>query len=265
MVLSNINPVTVSVVVLAFNEAGNLPKTVSYIHEAVKNRFSEYEIIIVDDGSRDDTGCIADEIAAADKRVSAIHNPQNMGCGFTFMRGVRASKFDYVWLIPGDGEIGVEAMIDIAAQAGKADMVIPYVTNFNSRPLERRIVSWGYTALINFLFWKRLRYYNGPCILPAAPAKTLPTVKSRGFAFMAPILLRLMKRGYSYTETGISLRPRIYGKPSVSSLKNIFSALRTILWLFPDIHFREKRGRVPIIITKKDHEKIPVGRGEADA
>lgn len=231
---------TVSVVVLAYNEAKNLPAAISSIREAIEGRFAAYEIIIVDDGSRDETGQVADEIAAGDDRVVAVHNPQNMGCGYTFRRGVRQARYEYVWLVPGDGEIGREAMIAIAQRAGTADMIIPYVTNFNSRPLDRRIVSWGYTTLINILFWKRLRYYNGPCIIRTAPAKEVPAVNSRGFAFMAPILLRLMKRGCSYVEVGIQLQPRLHGKPSVGSMLNIFSALRTILWLFPDIHFREK-------------------------
>ena len=232
---------TVSVVILAYNEAGNLPKTVAAIHQAICDRFSAYEIIIVDDGSRDETGHIADNIAARDPRVVSLHNPKNMGCGYTFMRGAREAKCEYVWLIPGDGEIDRTAISVIAGHIGEADMVIPYVSNFRSRLLERRIVSWGYTTLVNILFFKRLHYYNGPCVFLTSQVKTLPTVKSRGFAFMAPIILRLMKRGCSYAEVKIELKPRLYGKPSISSLKNIFSALKTLMRLFPDIYFREER------------------------
>jgi len=84
MDLSNINlrqDATVSVVVLAFNEAPTLPKVIDTIHEVVAVRFSGYEIIIVDDGSRDDTSRIAEGIAASDRRVTSVHNERNMGCG----------------------------------------------------------------------------------------------------------------------------------------------------------------------------------------
>jgi glycosyltransferase involved in cell wall biosynthesis len=241
--------VTVSIVVLALNEARTLPKVIETIRQAVV-RFTNYEIIIIDDGSRDDTGRIADDIAAIDRRVTSVHNERNMGCGYAFRRGVETAQFKYTWLIPGDGEIDLTAMDTIAGHIGEADMVIPYVTNFKSRPLDRRIVSWGYTTLINILFLKNIRYYNGPGVFPTGYIRTMPEVHSRGFAFMAPIILRLIRRGRSYIEVGIKLQPRLYGKPNISSLQNIFSVLKMLLQLLPDIYFREKRARDSWICRK---------------
>ena len=227
---------SVSVVVLAFNEARNLPSTVKAVISILEDNFSEYEIIIVNDGSQDDTGQVAEGLAERNSHIKVIHNPQNMGCGFTFMRGARASSSDYAWLIPGDGEISADSIETIASYIGSTDMVIPYALNSGIRPLSRRIVSWGYTTLLNMLFWKRLHYYNGPCVIRSDLVKSVPTVNSPGFAFMAPILLRLMKEGYSYTEVGMTLEPRRYGAPSINSLINIFSALKTIAWLLWDIN-----------------------------
>jgi glycosyltransferase involved in cell wall biosynthesis len=246
--------VNVSIVVLALNESRTLPKVIETIHRAVAVRFTSYEIIIVDDGSRDDTGRIADDIAASDRRVTSVHNEANMGCGYSFQRGVEIARSKYTWLIPGDGEIDRTAMDAIAGHIGEADMVIPYVTNFKTRPLDRRIVSWGYTALINILFLKNIRYYNGPGVFPTEYTRTMPEVHSRGFAFMAPIILRLIRRGRSYIEVGIKLQPRLYGKPNISSLQNIFSVLKMLARLLPDIYFPEKRAgdsRIFKKITKR--------------
>ncbi|MDP2932253.1 MAG: glycosyltransferase family 2 protein [Chloroflexota bacterium] len=245
---------SVSVVVLAFNEAQNLPNALDSIKRVLEGRFSEYEVIIVNDGSRDNTGEVAEGLARQDSHLKVVHNPHNMGCGFTFMRGVRAAGCQYVWLIPGDGEIPDDSIAAIADRIGTSDMVIPYVTNFSIRPLSRRIVSWGYTALLNILFWKRLHYYNGPCAFRTDLAKSVPTVNSRGFAFMAPILLRLMKRGHSYVEVGILLQNRRYGRPTISSLWNIFSALRTIARLFWDINLGKyfRKTQETISVTRKE-------------
>jgi len=244
------NNTSVSVVVLAFNEARNLPSTVQSINEALEDKFAKYEIIIINDGSRDETGQVAESLAKQNSHLKVIHNPQNMGCGFTFIRGVTEASCEYVWLIPGDGEISADSIETIANHIGTADMVIPYVLNFGIRPLSRRIVSWGYTALINILFLRNLHYYNGPCAIRSDLAKSVPTVNSCGFAFMAPILLRLIKQKHSYVEVGITLQPRRYGWPSVSSLCNIFSALKTIAWLFWDINLGERLRRDKSLRTK---------------
>lgn len=231
---------SVSIVVLAFNEAPGLPTVVQSIHQALEGKFSEYEIIIVNDGSWDDTGKVAETLAKQDSRLRVIHNPHNMGCGFTFLRGAEAANYEYAWLIPGDGEITTNSIETIANQIGTADMVIPYVLNFGIRPLSRRIISWGYTALLNILFCMRLHYYNGPCVIKSNLIKTAPTVNSRGFTFLAPILLRLIKRKHTFVEIGITLQHRQFGKPSVSSIGNIFSALKTVSRLFWDINIAER-------------------------
>ncbi|MBU2534891.1 MAG: glycosyltransferase family 2 protein [Chloroflexi bacterium] len=206
------------------------------IHQALDGRIPKYEIIIVNDDSRDNTGQVAENLARQNSHLKVIHNVENRGCGFTFMSGVKAAKHEYVWLIPGDDEITTDSIETIANHIGKADMIIPYVLNFAIRPLSRRIVSWGYTALLNVLFWKKLHYYNGPCVIRTDLVKPMTTVNSRGFAFMAPILLRLMKQKHTYTEVGITLQNRRYGKASVNNLLNILSAIKMIAWLVWTMH-----------------------------
>jgi glycosyltransferase involved in cell wall biosynthesis len=246
MVLSNGNPgkdVTVSVVVLAFNEAKNLPKTIFAIHRAIDNRFSDYEIIIIDDGSHDKTGRVADQLARKDPRVLAVHNPGNMGCGYTFWHGVKIARYQYVWLIPGDGEIPQVSLKNIADAIGQADMIIPYMVNTSIRPVLRRVISRGYTSLLNALFFKRMRYYNGPAVFPTAQVRTAPEVHSRGFAFMAPIIIYLLKKKCTFLEVGIHLKQRDYGRPSVNNIRNILSALRTMTRYYLQLQFSRQSGR----------------------
>ncbi len=229
-----------SIVVLAFNEGRNLETTIESIHKAVIDILDTYEVIIVNDGSSDDTGKVAIAIAGQDARIKVIHNSTNMGCGFSFERGVQAAGYPYVWLIPGDGEIPDASISTIANHIGTADMVIPYMLNFEIRPLSRRIVSWGYTSLINVLFIKNLHYYNGPCVVRTDLARSKRIINTRGFVFMAPLLLRLIRENHSYVEVGISLQPRVFGTPSISSLFNILSAARRVSRLFWDMNVAER-------------------------
>jgi glycosyltransferase involved in cell wall biosynthesis len=233
----------VSIVVLAYNEAKNLPDTIATIQKTISDKFPRYEIIIVNDGSRDDTGAVAEKLAGQDSRLKVVHNNPNRGCGYTFFHGVGAASGDYVWLLPGDGEITASAMDLIAGHIGKADMIIPYAINSNIRPLGRRVVSWGYTTFINTLFFKRIHYYNGPMAIRTDLVKSVPQVNSRGFAFTATILLRLMRQKKSYIQVGFLLQPRVFGQPSIGSLKNIKEALGVIMRFYWDINIMERFGK----------------------
>ena len=231
---------SVSIVVLAFNEAPSLPDAIEAIKWAVEGEFSKYEIIIVNDGSGDNTGEVADIMASGDPVLKSVHNRRNMGCGFTFWQGARAASCEYVWLMPGDGEIDREAIRTISDHIGTADMVIPYASNTSVRPLSRRFFSRGYTVLLNMLFGQKLHYYNGPCVIRTELLKKAPVVNSRCFAFMAPILLRLIKREYTYVEVGIKLRSRSHGQPSIRYLQYIFSTVGTVARMFWDINGSER-------------------------
>ena len=72
--------------------------------------------------------------------------------------------------------------------------------------------------------------------------KSVP-VNAKGFAFMASIVLQLLKRKHSYEQTGVMLAPRRYGKSSLS-LRKILSVIRTMTWLFWDINIAERFRRV---------------------
>lgn len=244
---------TVSVIVLAFNEEGNLSGAVETVRWVLEGRFPQCEIIIVNDGSRDNTGKMAEALAEKNPRIKAVHNPQNMGCAFTFRRGVQEATCEYVWLIPGDSEITAGSMEAIAKHIGTVDIVIPFVTNFHTRPLSRRIISWGYTTLLNVLFLKRIRYYNGPCVIRRELIEIAPTFKSRDFTFMAPILLSLIRRKHSFVQVGIELQPRRYGKPSFRSVQSILNAGKMALWLFWNVHLTDpaQRFRTRLIHAKE--------------
>jgi glycosyltransferase involved in cell wall biosynthesis len=236
---------TVSAVVPAYNEAPSLAGVVQSINEAYKDKFSAYEIVIVNDGSIDDTGRVADKLAEQDPHVRVIHNPRNMGYGYTFLHGVDEANYEYTQLIPGDGEIPANSIEKIASHIGTADVVIPYVLNFGIRPLSRRIASWVYTVLLNVLFGLRLHYYNGPTVNRRDLIKSVK-VTSHGFDFQAQILLRLIRQKHSFVQVGIILEPRQHGKSSLS-LPKMLKVAQIIPKIFWDINIVER--------FKKDHSK----------
>ena len=140
---------SISVIVPAFNEELNLSDTVDSINASALDRDLELEIIIVNDGSQDNTGKVADSLACEDNRIRSLHHQKNRGLGKTYFTGVEEASKKYVVLVPGDNECGVETLGPLFDVLGNADIIIPYPVNIEIRSVFRRIVS----KLFVFLYW----------------------------------------------------------------------------------------------------------------
>ena len=228
---------SISVIIPAYNEEGNLKGTVDVVVAAVTGRFSDYEILIFDDGSQDGTGPLADKLAASDAtgRIKVIHNGVNRGFGYNFRRGVELATEDYIGMIPGDNEIAEDSVAAILDAAGKAEIVAAYTVNVGVRPLMRRIVSKTFTTLMNLLFGLRLRYFNGPTVYRRELIQSIPITTS-GFAFTASIMVRLIRSGHSYVEVGMHLKPRDYGGSKAFAPSNIVSVISLFTTCFLCLH-----------------------------
>lgn len=230
---------TITVVVPALDEEGNIEAAVADVRRALDGRFSDYEIIVFDDGSTDSTPRIIDRLAEEDSRVRAVHNDGNRGLGYCYTEGVRLASMEYVVLIPGDNEIPAAAMERIFDAVGKADIVVPYTANPSVRPLPRRIVSRLFVIILNTLFGMDLRYYNGTCVHKTSIVKHVP-MSTMGFAYMASILVRELKAGASFTEVGVHIKQRDTGATKAFAPANVISVARTIAELFYDVRIKNR-------------------------
>ena len=249
------NKPSISIIVPCLNEEGNINGTIESIKQALATAdrdggntpnggntpFGDFEILIFNDGSTDNTGKTAEEICRREKNVRVIHNPKNMGFGYNYTEGVRLASKDYTIMVPGDNEIPAEAITKIFSRVGTADIVIPYTANTTVRTPFRRVVSRAFVALINALFGLNLIYYNGTCVIKSSLLKKVP-LKTYGFAYMAAILVRLIRSGASYVEVGVDIKPRATGASKAFALKNIVSVAKAILTLFWDVRIKD-RGR----------------------
>src|SRR3989338_5873813 len=96
---------SLSVVVQAFNEGKNVEGTVQTVIKALSGLIKDYEIVIVNDGSADNTGPISDQLAKKDPRVKVFNSPENKGMGFSYHKGVELASKEYVMRVPGDNEM----------------------------------------------------------------------------------------------------------------------------------------------------------------
>lgn len=226
---------SLSVVIPALNEEGNLENTVRAVYQAMGQRFSAYEILIFNDGSADATGKIAEALAAKDGSIKVIHNPKTMGFGYNIHEGIKRARYEYVTMVPGDNEVPVQSIEQMFKATGQSDLVITYFINQEIRPIHRRLVSRLYTAILNLLFGLNLRYYNGPCVYKREVIQKVP-MTTGGFAYLSSTLIRMLKMGHSFVEVGIPLGERKHGSSKAITPFNSIVVAKTILLLFLEIY-----------------------------
>src|SRR4051812_31341433 len=118
----------VSFVVPCFNEEENVAATAASARSAMPSG-RDYEIILVDDCSKDRTLERMEELARVDPRIKVLHNEVNLSLGGSYKRGVAVAQGIHVIMIPGDDGFPAKAIQQIFAKAGTADIVIPYAGN----------------------------------------------------------------------------------------------------------------------------------------
>jgi dolichol-phosphate mannosyltransferase len=227
----------VSVFVPAYNEAANLEGALRDIVGAAAV-LADYEVIVVNDGSRDGTGQLAERLAQENRRIRVVHQPRNLGIAAAYERALDEAKLEYFSFLPGDGEIAPESIRGIFAAVGTADIVAPYHGNSQARQLHRRVLTWTSTSLVNTLFGLRMRYFQGPCIYQTPLARRLPKTAG-GFYFLTEMLVHAVRAGYSYVEVPLTHQDRSHGRSKAVSVRNVLKALRAIAILWRAIHIRK--------------------------
>jgi dolichol-phosphate mannosyltransferase len=227
---------SLSVIVTAMNEERNLRPTVESILSVVRTPAFDYEIVIVEDGSTDRTGAIADEMAAADPRIRVHHQPRNLGLARGYLKGIELATKEYIAWVAGNNMIPAEAMREIYGRIGEADVILSYPV-VDRRRKRRRWLSLAFVQFLNLLFGVRLRYFTGPCVFHADVGKSLRTITS-GSMIVPEIVLRLVKSGQSYIEVSLHPKPRTAGKTKTFRISNIMYVASSVFRLFVDIRLR---------------------------
>lgn len=230
---------SVSVIVPARNEEGNLKACVQTVVAALDEVSDDYEILIVNDGSTDGTGALADRLASELPGVRVIHNLTGSGFAEAYRRGLQAAAKEYVALIPGDNEIQPMSVRAILDAIGQADVVVPITANQEARPWLRRRLSRVFTGMVNLLFGFNLRYFQGPCVYRAAAVRAMP-VRTTGYAFLTEMLVRSLAAGHRAIEVPMYVQTRQFGASRAVSAGNVITALQTLVRLIWLVHVRRE-------------------------
>jgi glycosyltransferase involved in cell wall biosynthesis len=232
-------PISLSVFFPCYNEVANVEKTTRAAHAAVTQITDDFEIIIVDDGSKDRTGEIADRLAAELPNVRAVHNRPNLGYGGALQRGFREARKEYVFYTDGDGQFRFDEIPKLLPLMKDYDIISGYRLD-RKDPLIRKINAFCWTTLVNLVFGLWLKDID--CSYKLYPRKLFDEIqmKSMGALIDAEVLARARYRGYRIGQIGVHHYPRLAGEQTGANLRVILRAFKELFKLYLDIRHDRK-------------------------
>jgi glycosyltransferase involved in cell wall biosynthesis len=227
---------SVSIVIPAYNEEDIIKTSINVVDLLVSKYINNFEIVVVNDGSKDKTAEVVANIAKKNKRVKLISHTKNEGLGKTFRDGLAAATKMYVTGYPADNDQSPTILTDLIKNRKKADLVSSFVTNAYTRTPVRRFISEFYIFVMNIIFGLNIKYYNGYFICKRELLENTHLI-SRGFTIFSEIKVRLIKKGVSFTEIPYETRPRTEGVSKALRLRNILQTIVFIPRLFLELRF----------------------------
>jgi glycosyltransferase involved in cell wall biosynthesis len=215
-----------------YNEEGNIREVVSLAISALEKVCSEFEVIIVNDGSRDRTGEIAEELAGQDSRIRGVNHQRNRGYGAALRSGFAASRYDTIFQCDGDNQFYPEEISKLLPHVKDCDFVIGYRIKRND-PFPRILIARFYRTLLRSIFGLRLRDVN--CAFKIYKKHILDQLdlRSSSGVINGEIFVKAGKLGYKrIKEVGVRHRPRERGKQTGATPKVLWEALISIFGLW---------------------------------
>ncbi len=218
-----------------YNDAHTVRPMTLRALEVLDDVASDYEIVIVNDGSSDRSGAIADELSAEFAAVRVVHHEQNRGYGRAIQTGLKeATRYPWVCFTDGDNQYDVGELQHMTQILDRYDLIIGFRLRKIYGPI-RIAMSATMNWVVRWLFGYRFRDLT--CGLKLARREVLDDIcVTCDSPFVGgEIVLRAATRGYRIGEVGISTYPRKHGDSAVISLPNIVATFKDVLRLHREI------------------------------
>lgn len=228
-------PGSVSLILPAHNEVDNIEIVIRRALQVLPQHTDTFEIIPVNDGSRDQTGRVIDHLATEDNRVRPVHHPVNRGYGGALKSGFNASRHDYVMFMDSDRQFDIADIQRLAPFVGSHDIVAGFRME-RSDPMIRRINAEIFNLAVRILFGVHLRDLDCAFKIFRGDQLRSLTLTTSGALINAEIQAKLRRQGAKLQQVGVPHYPRIAGSATGGSLKVIFKAVIETVQLWIHMH-----------------------------
>lgn len=227
---------SLSVILPAYNEEAVIASTVARCVETLSVFAPDYEVIVVDDGSRDRTGAIVDELAAANPHIKVVHNRPNRGYGGALIAGFNAATKSLSFFMDSDGQFDIHDIALLIAQRERGHRAVLGYREHRQDAFMRKVNAWGWNMLVSLLFGLRVRDVDCAFKLYDTALVRVCDVQSEGAMINTEMLVKLTKLGVDFVEVPVHHYARQHGSATGANLRVIFHAFRELLRLRGKIH-----------------------------
>jgi len=234
-IVSQTDPLQLTVSIPAFNEEESLAQVVHEVINVLGGMDAlEFEILIVNDGSTDRTGSIADELARSYDSVRVHHHRKNKGFAEAQQSCFREAQLEWVFLLPADNQIRIPAILDFLLKVKEADLVLG-IRKIRIDALFSDMFSQLYYTIIGWLFGLKIRDF-GPCLLVRRSLTREVGLLSRSPVAITELVVKTIFGGGSVGSTEVFIFPRQTGAPkSRPTAKGVFQIIRDLRTLYHDV------------------------------
>lgn len=219
---------TLSVIVPVFNEEEILEQSIFSIKNSLDGLNLEYEIILIDDGSRDGTGEICDSLSKKIKEIRVYHHRNNRGLGAVVRNGIENSHNELIIISPIDSPLELYELKRFIDAIQNSDMAIGYRTKRPGYSFIMRTGSKLMNILINKLFGLRIKDFNWIHLYRRNIFETIK-IESNGIFYLAEVVIKASYAGFKINQVPAEMRLRTTGVSTIRKPKVIIKTLINIL------------------------------------
>ena len=232
---------SLSVILPAYNEEGNIERTLLEAVAYLEKKFEPYEVIVVNDGSVDRTGEAVSAISSSNPRIILVNHPENRGYGSALRTGFDRASFDYIFLMDSDGQFDIRELDHFLPSLEDSVVLIGYRKK-RADSFIRTLNAWLYHVYIRIIFGLNAKDIDCAFkIFPRAAYEKIRPIKSGGALFSAELLIKLIRNGVRIKEIPVSHYPRLFGKQTGANLGVILRMFKECWNLRHDITDQEKQ------------------------
>lgn len=213
-------PRSLSLVLPAFDEARSIVRVIEEAHRELEERGLRFELVVVDDGSRDETCALVEELAKAMPELRLVRLPHNTGYGAALRAGFAAARLDAIGYMDSDGQLDPADLVPLLEALGRADLA----AGVRAKRAEGA-VRWALSRAYNRLAVRALgiaaRDLNCALKIVRREVAELVVPRTDGYLGGAEIVARARVHGLRIVELPVRHRPRFHGRSKVTVRRSL--------------------------------------------
>lgn len=227
---------SISVFFPAYNDAPSLPALLAKTFAVLRDCAQDYEVIVVNDGSRDQTAAVLDQLRGVyGERLKVMTHPRNLGYGAALRTGLNAATKELVFYTDGDGQYDVGELPALLAKLGSRTGFVNGYKLVRHDPLHRVWIGAIYNRFAAWLFGLQIRDVDCDFRLMRRELLRQIELETTSGAVCVELVRKMEMSGWGFEEVGVHHYPRLHGRSQFFRFRSLSITARDLLRLYVNL------------------------------